>query len=76
MVDLERALTNRGPLSAHQVTLMLSADEWQAVERDAKECGISPDGLLSLVCALAARGGWQIASCLALADVYQYPWRF
>ncbi len=75
MVSGRRAAANRGPLRAHTVTLMLSDAEWERVLADAREIEQTPDVLISLVCALAARGDWQVASCLALADVYQYPWR-
>ncbi len=75
MVDVERVLANRGHLRRHEVVLMLSDAEWERVQADAKEIGVSPGQMLSLVCALAAIGGWNIASCLALADVYQYPHR-
>lgn len=72
MVDVDRAIRNRGELHPHTVTLVLSDDEWIRVVTDANEIGVSVDLMLSLVCAFSARARINGPTCLALADILQH----
>lgn len=75
MVSAEKAIANRGPLRVRTFQLVLSDVELDMLREDARELGISQEGLLSLVVAFTLRARTSQATCLALADILQYPYR-
>lgn len=61
--------TAKSDVRRHRVVLRCTNSEWEQVEKDAAEVGISPDQLLSLVVAFATRARIMHAAALALNDI-------